>query len=646
MVRQAALSAGLDSLARVKVPEPSNLAQFVGSKSVLIALGKSLFWDMQVGSDGQACASCHFNGGADSRSKGQLNPGTLGGNTAFGSSGVAGSDGHANFSPSTQLTVDDFPFHKGGTDTNNVVSSQGVFNGTFAGVSGNAQDVAKTPIPVDPVFNVAGVNTRRVAPRNAPSPINSVFNVQQFWDGKGQTGFNGVNPNGSLDTAAGVWVDKNGPSTPPVKVKVSLPQSSLASLAAAVPTNNVTMSFTGRNLNQIGQKMLGLTPLGLQLVNPSDSVLGSMSKATLSANGTVSGARGLNVSYSDLIKQAFLASYWDSTQPVTLAIGPVPQMVANFPLFFGLAVQSYEATLVSGQSPFDKFMEGDNKALNSDQLLGLLTFVNTGQNDPAVSGVAQGNCVACHSGPEFTAAAFTTMDKTGPISIRPMVGSDGKLKVGSATAYFDNGFANIGVRPTAEDPGRGGTIAPAGQPKPVPMSFVRQALAGLAFAPALPACGASGQPVCPVNGADGVQGALKIPGLRNVELTGPYFHNGGQATLKQAVEFYHNLDFSAANAANLDPRIAGVHIGGGGDVTLLVSFLQSLTDSRVSNESGVFDHPQLFLPNGPGADKTLSCVSSLASCGGIEVPAVGSQGRSAAGIAPVGTFLGLNPQSN
>ena len=30
-------------------------------------LGKSLFWDEKLGSDGMACASCHFSAGADPR---------------------------------------------------------------------------------------------------------------------------------------------------------------------------------------------------------------------------------------------------------------------------------------------------------------------------------------------------------------------------------------------------------------------------------------------------------------------------------------------------------------------------------------------------------------------------------------------------
>lgn len=65
-------------LGQVPIPEPSNLYDFVKNKQRAIELGKALFWDMQVSSDGiQACASCHFNAGADPRTKNQLNPGLL-----------------------------------------------------------------------------------------------------------------------------------------------------------------------------------------------------------------------------------------------------------------------------------------------------------------------------------------------------------------------------------------------------------------------------------------------------------------------------------------------------------------------------------------------------------------------------------------
>ena len=42
-----------------------------------------------------------------------------------------------------------------------------------------------------------------------------------------------------------------------------------------------------------------------------------------------------------------------------------------------------------------------------------------------------------------------------------------------------------------------------------------------------------------------------------MELTGPYFHNGGAATLMQVVEFYtRGGNFPAANVDNLNPFIA------------------------------------------------------------------------------------------
>ena len=36
----------------------------------------------------------------------------------------------------------------------------------------------------------------------------------------------------------------------------------------------------------------------------------------------------------------------------------------------------------------------------------------------------------------------------------------------------------------------------------------------------------------------GVDGAFKVPSLRNVALTAPYFHNGDARTLREVVELY------------------------------------------------------------------------------------------------------------
>lgn len=57
------------------VPEPTNLGEFVKDRAAAVRLGKALFWDMQVGSDGvQACASCHFHAGTDDRATNAVNP--------------------------------------------------------------------------------------------------------------------------------------------------------------------------------------------------------------------------------------------------------------------------------------------------------------------------------------------------------------------------------------------------------------------------------------------------------------------------------------------------------------------------------------------------------------------------------------------
>src|SRR5436190_18744049 len=41
-------------------PQDEHMNEYVGDKRTLVQLGKALFWDQQVGSDGQACGSCHF----------------------------------------------------------------------------------------------------------------------------------------------------------------------------------------------------------------------------------------------------------------------------------------------------------------------------------------------------------------------------------------------------------------------------------------------------------------------------------------------------------------------------------------------------------------------------------------------------------
>ena len=179
------------------VPDPTQLAAYIDDKTAALKLGKALFWDMQVGSDGfTACASCHYHAGADPRSKNQVSPGLLALPRDVTFAPQLGA------APNRQLTAADFPFHKLAdpddpsssvvSDTNDVVSSQGIHYGIFVdGISGQPTDVIQ-PAPDPDGFQIGAVNVRRVEPRNAPTVINSVFNKVLFWDGRAKAMFNAV----------------------------------------------------------------------------------------------------------------------------------------------------------------------------------------------------------------------------------------------------------------------------------------------------------------------------------------------------------------------------------------------------------------------------------------------------------------------
>jgi cytochrome c peroxidase len=289
----------------------------------------------------------------------------------------------------------------------------------------------------------------------------------------------------------------------------------------------------------------------------------------------------------------------------------------------------YERTLVSDQAPFDRFMEGDNTALNSIQRQGLSIFLN------------QGKCVNCHHGAEFTGAAISQLqrsDNPGQFElIERMIMGDGQ------PAIYDNGYYNINVRPTAEDSGVGGT-----DPFGNPLSFSLQATNG----PVVDKVGNDladpsrfhVDPAVPPQPGErvAVNGAFKTPTLRNIDLTGPYFHNGGQLTLEQVVQFYaRGTDFHDPNFHDGDVDVEGVpEINGDRTrVRAVAAFLRSLTDPRVAWEKAPFDHPSLPVPHGASGTNTLiyedKKLPGAAQSDFLLVPMVGARGRS----GPIKPFL-------
>jgi cytochrome c peroxidase len=583
-------------LGQVAVVLPSNLFQFVKNQTAAIQLGKAFFWDMQVGSDGiVACATCHFSNGVDRRLKNTLNPGTEAGDTTFGND-PSGNQDFPGFGPNYTLDpVNDFPFHQRAEpadarsspilrDTNDVVGSQGVRLSDFTGVvPGSAVDSIPSSSP-DPIFNVGGTNVRRVTGRNTPSMINAVFNFTNFWDGRANFIFNGENPFGPADPDAGAWFDEGGTL---VKRPVEIQKASLASQAVGPPLDDIEMSGRGRTFPDIGRKMLGLTPLGKQLVHPGDSVLGILSKASLQPDGTiVDDVKGLDTSYERMIRDAFQDNLWNSSK---LTPDGFTQMEANFSLFWGLAIQLYESTLVSDQTPFDRWVGGEETALNDQQKLGFNLF----------NGI--GNCVICHGGTELTNASQTT---AGFITNFDNALLDVMFVADGTQVIYDNGFNNTAVTPSADDLGRGGTTPlPFINPltgNPFPLAFTTLSL--LQRQKLLPLEGPFLDTFFPTNMPDNKNGLFKVPGLRNVELTAPYFHNGSVMALEKVIDVYvRGGNFPEENIHDLDPLVGqGLPLLQGKETMhdALVAFLKSLTDPRVVAESAPFDHPEIFVPEG------------------------------------------------
>ena len=97
-------------------------------------------------------------------------------------------------------------------------------------------------------------------------------------------------------------------------------------------------------------------------------------------------------------------------------------------------------------------------------------------------------------------------------------------------------------------------------------------------------------------------GSFKAPQLREVELTGPYFHNGGKLTLRQVVDFYvRGGDFPVTNSHHRDFNILNLNAELQSNLSedekvALVDFLLELTDQRVRVEAAPFDHPEALIP--------------------------------------------------
>jgi len=584
------------TLKGVPVPTPSNLNDFVLDRAAAVRLGKALFWDQQVGSDGQtACASCHFHAGADSRSRNQLNP------------GQARFSGPTTPAPDTTFQVGGVNYQFKFSDfqkllnSNDVLGSAGVYPERFDSVGTTADN--RTAINNQPVFHINGLSTRRTTARHAPPVVNAVFNFRQFWDGRAQYIFNGVNPHGARDANARVFRNGVGGVAP---VQVRIDNASLASQAVGPVLNDVEMSASGRNFMHVGKRVLAQRPLLAQPVSGSDSQLGAM------VHGS---GLGLNVAdYATLVRAAFKPEWWAGAQaiqvdaagnrsvvpmPATLGANQFNQMQANFSLFFGLSLQLYQSTLVADDTPFDRYAAGDASAMTPQAVRGLAVF----------NGKA--NCAACHGDAEMTSASVRRTIRE-PLQRMPM--ADGSVKV------YDQGFYNIGARQRIFDDILNGGLDPFG--RPLSLTGVARQFGSAGFQQLI---GISPNITVPATEPIAVMGAAKTPHLRNVALNAPYLHNGSEPTLRRVVEMYNRGgSFRQANLPELSPDVRPLGLTHA-EMDDLVAFMMHLTDERVALHKAPFDGPALTtlgnghqaINNGRGQAVTDFLVTAVSGAAGL-----------------------------
>ena len=191
------------------------------------------------------------------------------------------------------------------------------------------------------------------------------------------------------------------------------------------------------------------------------------------------------------------------------------------------AMASYERTLVSYDSPFDHFIAGDKNAIDDAAQRGWELF-----NTKAL-------CNKCH--------ALT----------------DKKRDV---TNFMDNDFHNIGIGIIRHD-----VVALAVQAEKLIASGDAAAVDDAAIGTDMSALGRF-----LITKKDADTASFKTPNLRNVLVTGPYFHDGSQETLWDAIDHYNKgdglknpwLDEDIQPLALTEPEIDD-----------LVAFLASLTSA-------------------------------------------------------------------
>src|SRR5437899_8257485 len=196
------------------------------------------------------------------------------------------------------------------------------------------------------------------------------------------------------------------------------------------------------------------------------------------------------------------------------------------------AIASYERTQLSFDSPFDHFIAGEKNAIDDSAKRGWELF-NT-----------QARCNKCH--------ALTDTER-------------------DVTVFTDNDFHNIGIGII-----RHNVVALARQAEQLIKSGDTTAIDRAAIQTDMSALGRF-----LITRKEPDTAAFKTPGLRNVMVTGPYFHDGSQETLWDVSDHYNKGD--GLQDPWLDQDIQPLALTEA-DIDDLVAFLASLTSADYSEQ--------------------------------------------------------------
>ena len=215
----------------------------------------------------------------------------------------------------------------------------------------------------------------------------------------------------------------------------------------------------------------------------------------------------------------------------------VPEYREHFRSVFGddwpnirhayMAIAAFERTLVQTDTPFDRYMRGDDDALSAPEKRGLALFAG------------KANCTACHNG------ALLTDEQYYNLGVPPYDGweDDPLAQITFRFELYAKGSTEAFYRSTKDDPG---------------LYFRTKEKAHL--------------------------GKFRTPSLRYAKYTEPYMHNGMLETLHDVVAFY-NAGGGGENefAATKSPLIQPLGLSDA-EMDDLVAFLESLSGEEILME--------------------------------------------------------------